>query len=167
MDPTSSLAFIATLPPQMKDLIHSIHLCEKPFNRSVRNRKFHLTLSQAFSKSILKITPLWFLRCNSWTVSCKITTSSKMFRPRIKAICEGLVMLSATELIWIVATFVNILKLTFKRQIGLYCWILLASCVFGNNIMTPKFRLKRGRSPLCRSWNICMRSPLMTSQNCW
>ena len=76
-------------------------------------------------------------------------------------------MLSATELTWIVATFVKILKLTFSRHIGLYCWILLASCVFGNNIMTPKFKLKSGRLPLCRSWNICMRSPLMTSQNCW
>ena len=43
---------------EMKDLIHSIHLCEKPFNQSVSTRKFHLTLSYAFSKSILKITPL-------------------------------------------------------------------------------------------------------------
>ena len=38
--PTSSLTFIATLPPEMKDLIQSIHLFEKPFSRSVKTQRF-------------------------------------------------------------------------------------------------------------------------------
>ena len=103
------------------------------------------------------------MRCNSWIVSWRMTTPSSILRPRIKAVCVELIRSSATELMRIVATFVKILKLTFSKQMGLYCWILLASCVLGSRVMTPKFRLNKGRSLLCNSRNICIRSPLMSS----
>jgi hypothetical protein len=52
-DLTSS--FTATLPPEMKDCTQEIHLEEKPFICKDCSRKGHLTLSYAFSKSILRI----------------------------------------------------------------------------------------------------------------
>jgi hypothetical protein len=36
---------------------------------------------------------------------------------------------------------VKILKLTFRRQIGRYCSIRIASFNFGNKTIVPKFRL--------------------------
>jgi hypothetical protein len=56
---TSSLTFTATLPPIRKDLIQDIHLPKKPFIFKLWNRKGRLTLSYAFSKSILRITPFF------------------------------------------------------------------------------------------------------------
>jgi len=165
--PTSSLILIATLPPEMKVLTQFIHLGENPFIRSAWKRKGHLTLSYAFSKSILRITPLCFFRCNSWTVSCKMTIPYRMFRPRISAVWVGLITWSAIEFSLLVATFVKILKLVLSRPIGRYCWITFASCTFGIRVITPKFKLKSGKSPAYRSWNICIRSPLMVFQNFW
>src|SRR6185437_12594369 len=86
---------------------------------------------------------------------CRTTTPSKMFQPRIKVVCVGLTRWSATELIRLVATFVKILKLTFSRQMGLYCWILFAFQILGNKIMTPKLRLNKGS---------CLYSPGLTSR---
>jgi hypothetical protein len=65
----------------------------------------------------------------------------------------------------IVATLVKILELTFRRQIGWYCWIRETSYVFGINVMTPKFKLKIDRSPTYEPWNIVIKSSLITSQN--
>jgi hypothetical protein len=39
---------------------------------------------------------------------------------------------------------VKISKLTFKRQIGLYLWILIASWHFGRSVMILKLREKNG-----------------------
>ena len=58
--PTSSLNLIATLPFVTKASIQEHHSSGKPFIRRVCWRKFHLTLSYAFSKSSFKITPLSF-----------------------------------------------------------------------------------------------------------
>ena len=42
-DPTSPLTLITTLPPEMKDLIHPIHLGENPFIRNLCIKKSHCT----------------------------------------------------------------------------------------------------------------------------
>jgi hypothetical protein len=46
-----------------------------------------------------------------------------------------------------VATFVKILKDTFNKQIGLYCWRTFASFFLGNKIIVPKFRRFSCREP--------------------
>ena len=92
------------------------------------------------------MTPFIFLRCNSWTVSCKVTTPSRMYLPCMKAVWVGWTTWSATELSLMVAAFVKILKQTLRRQIGLYCWILSASLTFGNKIISPKLRRKSSNS---------------------
>jgi hypothetical protein len=107
-------------------------------------------LSYAFSKSILKITPSRFLVCDSCMVSCKITTPYMIFLPGKKAVCVGLTTFCATLFNRLVPTFVKILKLTFNTQIGLYCWIFVASGTLGIREMIPKFRLKRFNSS---RWN--------------
>jgi hypothetical protein len=75
---------------------------------------------------------------------CNITTPSIIFLPGMKVVCEGLTTVYATLFILLVATLVKILKLTFNRHIGLYCWIFIASLVLDRRVITPKFRLKRG-----------------------
>jgi hypothetical protein len=57
------------------------------------------------------------------------------------------------------------LKLTFKRQIGLYCWILSASLTFDNKITSQKFRRNNSSCPMCRAMNKSRRSDLIVSQN--
>jgi hypothetical protein len=64
----------------------------------------------------------------------------------------------ATYMIPFVATLVNILKLTFNKHIGLYCWILVASLYFSSKIMVPKLRLYRGKFSLWNSWKSVIRS---------
>jgi hypothetical protein len=62
----------------------------------------------------------------------------------------------------IIPDSVKILKLTFKRQIGQYSCIVLASSDFGINVITPKFILKLGKSPENNSWNIVIKSFFLT-----
>jgi hypothetical protein len=81
-------------------------------------------------------------------VSYKITTTSIMFQPLIKVVCEGRMIFWATRAILFVMALVKILKLTFKRQIGLNCWIYFASFSFGKRVIIPKLRLNNGSSPL-------------------
>ena len=95
--PIWSLILIPTWPLWMKASIHSHYFCEKPFILIVFWMKLHLTLSYAFSKLILKMTPLCFFLCNSWMVSCKTTTPSMIFRPGRKAVCVGLITFCATD----------------------------------------------------------------------
>ena len=76
-----------------------------------------------------------------------MTTPSRMLRPYMKAVWVWLIIWSTTELKWMVVTLVKILKLTFNKQIGLYCCILFVSWIFGNKVITPKFQLKSGISP--------------------
>jgi hypothetical protein len=54
-------------------------------------------------------------------VSCRITTPSIIFLPGMKAVCVGLTTVFATLFSLLVPTFVKILKLTLRTQIGLYC----------------------------------------------
>ena len=98
----------------------TILLYHKPF-RSIFLEWLHLTFSDATHEQ------------------SRITIPSRILRPCIKAIWVGLTTWSATELTLIVAVLVKILKLTFRRHIGLYCWILSASLTFGNKIILPKF----------------------------
>jgi len=154
---------MATLPPVTKLWTHARQVSEKPFIRRVCWRKDQLTLSYAFSKSILTITPFSFFRCSSWTVSWRMTTPSKIFLPCIKAVWVGRTTWSATELSLMVAAFVNILKLTLRRQIGLYCWIHTASLILGNKIISPKLSRNNSSWPAWKVPNSSKSSVLMTS----
>jgi hypothetical protein len=58
-------------------------------------------------------------------------------------------MVRAMFVTLLVPTFIKILKLTFTKHIGLYCSIQLASSLFGNEVITPKFCLKRGILLVC------------------
>ena len=72
----------------------------------------------------------------------------------MKADWEGWITLFATRAIRLVNTLMKILKLTLSRQMGRYCCICVTSFCFGNNIIAPKLRLKRGKVPL---WNSSIR----------
>jgi hypothetical protein len=71
----------------MKLLIHWHHLGSKPFIRRTCCKNDHLTLSYAFSKSILSRTPSISFLWSSCVVSWRTKTLSKMWRPGIKAVC--------------------------------------------------------------------------------
>jgi hypothetical protein len=47
-------------------------------------------------------------------------TPSRILRPGMKAVCEGLIILSATAPTLLVRTLVFVLKLTLSKQIGRY-----------------------------------------------
>ena len=158
---------MATQPPVTKFWIHLHHLSEKPFILRACWRKDHLTLSYAFSKSILNITPLMFFRCISWTVSCRITTPSSIFRPCIKAIWDGRTTRSAIKFNLFVATLMKILKLTLMRHMGLNYWIRSASLIFGNKTISAKFILNRSSRWAGRQLNNSKRSALMISHKFW
>jgi hypothetical protein len=69
----------------------------------------------------------------------------------MKAICEGLLILSAITLILFVRTLVIILKLTLSKQIDWYFWIFLDITflsLLGRRVITSKFRLYTGRVAL-------------------
>jgi hypothetical protein len=81
-------------------------------------------------------------------VSCNTITSSIMFLSGKNAVWDGLMTFWAIWEILFVATLINILKLTLKRHIGLYCCILVTFLHFGSKIIVPKFKLYNGNSPL-------------------
>jgi hypothetical protein len=82
-----------------------------------------------------------FFLWSSWIVSCSTTTPSRIWWPGMKAVWVGRITFGAIPVILFVPTFVNILKLTFSRQIGWHCCILTASSFFGKRIINPKFNL--------------------------
>jgi len=94
------------------------------------------------------MTPFCFVFLISWIVSSSTTTPSRIYLLGKKEDCEGLVILLATEVNLLAKIFVKILKLTFNIQIGLYCWIWLASCSLRSNDITPKFKQNKGKRPL-------------------
>jgi len=112
-------------------------------------------------KIILRSTPLCVFRCNSWTVSSKMTTPSKMFHPHVYTVWVEQITRSITEFSLMATTFVKSLKLVLSRQIGQYCWMNFTSWTFGIRLITPKLKLKSGKSPAYKSWNICFIFPLL------
>jgi hypothetical protein len=66
-----------------------------------------------------------------------MTTPSKMFLSLIKADHLSLIKLSTMGVILSVRSLGKILKSIFMKQMGVYCLIVLASLVFGTNVMTP------------------------------
>jgi hypothetical protein len=67
-------------------------------------------------------------------------------------------MRSTIFTIRLAVTLVKILKLTFNKQIGLYCCIYLTSLDFGIKVIVPKLRLCRGNSPFMK---ICEQSQII------
>jgi hypothetical protein len=111
----SSLTLTPTWPPETIFWIHAHHFGEKPLMRMACWRKFHFTLSYAFSKSNLRIIPSRFFLYNSYVNSCNMITPSRIFQPDINTVWEGLIIRSATTHILFVRTLVIILKLTFNK----------------------------------------------------
>lgn len=128
------------------------------------------------------MTPLNFLLCNSWTVSCGITTPSRMLRPCMKVDWVGLTIRPAFELILLVSwphymaslwvdSVSGHLSKDFKTDIQeanqsilLYLVVLL---YFGYDVITPKLRLNIGKSLAWNSLNMCNKSCLRTFQIFW
>jgi hypothetical protein len=69
----------------------------------------------------------------------------------MKAVWDGPIILLATFKILLFSIFVKILKVTFKRQIGLYCCIRIALEILGNKVIIPKFKLWIGNLTV---WNL-------------
>jgi hypothetical protein len=88
-------------------------------------------------------------------------TPSMIFLPGKKAVCVRLITFIAISAILLVATFVNILKLTFRRQMGLYRWIVVASQHLGTRMIVPMFNLYSGKEPSWKSENKAIKYPLM------
>jgi hypothetical protein len=86
-------------------------------------------------------------------VLCNTITPSIMFLPSRNVVWGGLMTFLAILNILFVVTLVNILNLTFSRQISLYYCIVAASLHLGSRIMVLKLRLYRGKSPLWNSRN--------------
>jgi hypothetical protein len=96
-------------------------------------------------------------------------TPSMIFLPGINVVCVGLITFFAISEILLVATLVKILKLTFRRQIGLYYWIVVAPrhfregtimeiCKQGHQIFfdeMPTSLIKFSRESI-RAWRIIM-----------
>lgn len=80
-----------------------------------------------------------------------------------KSSWEGLITFSTTRATLFAMTLVKILKLTLRRQIGLNCWICVASFCSGIHLISPKLRLYRFRSPLWNSLKRAIRSPLINN----
>jgi hypothetical protein len=70
-----------------------------------------------------------------------------MFLPGRKAVWVGLIIFWAMVDSLLVVTLVKILKDTFSKQIGLYCWITFESFFLGRRIIVPKLRQLSGRTP--------------------
>jgi hypothetical protein len=92
-------------------------------------------------------------------------TPTIIFFPGEKAVCVGLITFFVISVILLVATFVNILKLKFRRQMGLYYCIVVASRHLGIRMIVPKFNLYSGRKPSWKSMNKAIKSPLMKFQH--
>jgi hypothetical protein len=61
--------------------------------------------------------------------------------PLIKAIQLSLIKLSTMGVILSARSLGKILKSIFRRQMDVYCMIVLASLVFGTSVMTPSLNL--------------------------
>jgi hypothetical protein len=71
-----------------------------------------------------------------------------MFLPGKNVVWVRLMTFVAIWEIIFVATLVNILRLTFSRHVGLYCYMVVASLHFGSRITVQKFKLYKCKSPL-------------------
>ena len=92
--PVSPFKLMGILPPLTTFSTQFIHLLLKPFLYSTSLKNFQLTLSYAFSISILKSTPISFLLLVSWMISCKHIIPVRMFLPLRKAVWALLINLS-------------------------------------------------------------------------
>jgi hypothetical protein len=57
------------------------------------------------------------------------------------------------------------LKLTFRRQMGLHCWIVVASRHLGIRMIVPNFNLHSVREPSWKFVNKAIKSHLMKFQH--
>ena len=137
----------------------------EPFHSQGLLKEWPLNFVIGLFKINFENYPIKFFVCNSWMVSCNITTPSIIFLPGMKVVCEGLTTVSATLFILLVSSLVKILKLTFNRHIGLYCWSFIASLVLGRRVITPKFRLKSGSLSSWKSLKRAIKSSFKISQN--
>jgi hypothetical protein len=155
---------IATLSPETKLWIKThTHLKDLSSEGLLEERSLHLVID--LFEVNLKITPFMFFSMQFMNCFMKDNhLSSRLLRPCIKAVCDGRTTWSARVFSLNISTLVKLLKLTLRRHIGWYSWILSASLILGNKLISPKFRRNNSSCSVWRSPNKASRPGLTTSQ---
>ena len=130
-----------------KSVIHWHHLGSKPFIRIACCKEghlpYHMPSQNLFWAAQHPVSPIKFLN----------SLVKDQYPFYNMSVCAVWITLWVVAYLF-VANFVKILKLTLRRWIWQYCWIISAFLNFGNKTISPKFNLNNSSCPAWNALNI-------------